>query len=66
MKKENFPERLFNILGFFILLVASILSFVLDPCPTTIIPFPKISVPFINSFCALFCVYLIFTVLTEL
>ena len=30
MKKENFPERLFNILGFFILLVASILSFILS------------------------------------
>ncbi len=60
MKKENFPERLFNILGFFILLVASILSFILDPCPTTIIPFPEISVPIIKSFCALFCVYLIF------
>lgn len=59
MLNKDFPSKLFNFFGFIVLLVASILSFILDPCPITIIPFPKVTIPILNSLCALFCLYLL-------
>ena len=60
MLNKDFPSKLFNFFGFIVLLVASILSFILDPCPITVIPFPQISIPIINSLSALFSLYLFF------
>lgn len=59
MLSKDFPSKLVNFFGFIVLLVASILSIILDPCHITIIPFAKISIPIINSLCTLFCLYLL-------
>lgn len=60
MKKFYTPEKFMLLVSFIILTVASVLSFFLEPCKTTIIPFPQYTVPFINSFSALFCFFLFF------
>lgn len=60
MKREPF-ERTFLFSSFLILSLAAILSFILEPAAYTIIPNPKITVPVINTLCAVLAFLLLVT-----
>lgn len=53
-------ERFFLIFSFIILMIATILSFVLPAETRSIIPYPTITIPFINSVCTILCFLTIF------
>ncbi len=55
-------ERIFLIFSFIILLTASIISFILPAETRSIIPYPQIAIPLINSICALLCFITIFKI----
>lgn len=54
-KKSDIVVRVFLFFAFLVLVTASILSFILEPEYRTIIPFPKYSIPVINTSSALLC-----------
>ena len=53
-------ERFFLIFSFIILMIATILSFILPAETRSVIPYPKITIPFINSVCTILCFLTIF------
>lgn len=55
-------ERIFLVFSFIILLIAAVISFFLPPETRTVIPCPKISIPIINSLCALLTFVTIFKI----
>ena len=60
MSKKTISERLMFIFSFLVLATASAISILTDPSEFTILPYPEITVPILNTSCALFCFILIF------
>lgn len=53
-------ERIFLIFSFIILMIATVLSFILPAETRSVIPYPKITIPFINTICTILCFLTIF------
>ena len=53
-------ERIFLIFSFIILMIATVLSFILPAETRSVIPYPKIIIPFINTICTILCFLTIF------
>ena len=60
MTKKTLSERCLFIFAFLVLLTASIISYYSEPSEYTILPYPSITVPILNTSCALLCFILIF------